>query len=45
MEFCNVMEDVQVEEVSRGLAELTESTRMCRGDSQCTMRMRNMIGR
>jgi hypothetical protein len=45
MEFCNVIEDVQIEEVSKGLVELTESTRMCRGDSQCTMWMRNPIGR
>jgi hypothetical protein len=45
MEFCNITEEVQIEEVSKSLGEMTEPTRMCRGDSKCTIRMRNTLGR
>jgi hypothetical protein len=44
-EFCNVTEEVQIEEVSKNLAEMTEPTRMCHGDSRCTIRLRNTLGR
>lgn len=44
-EFCEIMEAVQMEEVSKNLAELTEPKRMCRGDSSCVIRMRNTLGR
>ena len=45
MEFCKSLEDVQMEEVSRTLGELTEPARMCLGDNKCTIRMRNTLGR
>ena len=45
MEFCNVTEEVQIEEVSRSLAEMTEPARMCRGDSKCIIRLRNTLGK
>ena len=45
IEFCKSLEDVQMEEVSRTLGELTEPARMCLGDSKCTIRMRNTLGR
>jgi len=40
-EFCTIIEDVQIEEVSKHLGEMTDSVRMCRGDSKCTIKMRN----
>ncbi len=45
MDFCNIIEKVQMEEVSKNLAELTEPARMCQGDSKCTIRMRNTLRR
>ncbi|MBM4128913.1 MAG: hypothetical protein FJ243_02205 [Nitrospira sp.] len=45
MEFCNVTEEVQIEEVSKSLGEMSEPTRMCHGDSKCTIRLRNTLGR
>jgi hypothetical protein len=45
MECCNVTEEVQMEEVSKSLAEMTEPARMCRGDSRCTVRLRNTFGK
>jgi len=44
-EFCTIIEDVQIEEVSKHLGEMTESARMCRGDSKCTIKMRNTLGK
>ena len=44
-DFCDIIEDVQIEEVSRNLGEMTEPARMCHGDSKCTIRMRNTFGR
>ena len=44
MDFCNIIEDIQIEEVSKNLGEMTEPTRMCRGDGKCTIRMRNTLG-
>jgi hypothetical protein len=40
-EFCTIIEDVQIEEVSKHLGKMTDPARMCRGDSKCTIRMRN----
>jgi hypothetical protein len=40
-EFCTIIEDIQIEEVSKHLGNMTDSTRMCRGDSKCTIKMRN----
>jgi hypothetical protein len=45
MGFCNVFEEVEIEEISKNLAELTEPERMCRGDSKCRIKMRNTFGR
>ena len=45
MDFCNIIEDIQIEELGKNLAELTEPSRMCRGDSKCTIRMKNTLGR
>jgi hypothetical protein len=42
-EFCNIIEDVEMEEVSKRLGEMTEPTRMCHGDSKCTIRIRNTL--
>lgn len=44
-ELCNIIEEVEMEEVGRHLGEMTEPTRMCRGDSKCTVRIRNTLGR
>ena len=44
-DFCDIIEDVQIEEVSKHLGEMTEPARMCHGDSKCTIRMRNTFGR
>ena len=40
-EFCTIIEDVQIEEVSKHLGKMTDTARMCRGDSKCTIKMRN----
>lgn len=45
LEFCDILEDVQMEEVSRNLGELIEPVRMCHGDSKCTIRLRNTLGK
>jgi len=45
MDFCNIIEDIQIEELSKNLAELTEPSRMCRGDNKCTIKMKNTLGR
>ena len=45
MELCNIFEDVEMEEVNKSLGMITEPTRMCQGDSKCTIRMRNTLGR
>ena len=44
-DFCDIIEDVQIEEVSKNLGEMTEPARMCHGDSKCTIRMKNTFGR
>ena len=44
MDFCNIIEDIQIEEINKNLAEVTEPHRMCWGDSKCTIRMRNTLG-
>jgi len=45
MDFCNIIEDIQIEELGKNLAELTEPSRMCRGDSKCIIKMKNTLGR
>ena len=45
MDFCNIIEDIQIEELGKNLAELTEPSRMCRGDSKCTIKMKNTLGK
>ncbi|OGL48799.1 MAG: hypothetical protein A3C43_04455 [Candidatus Schekmanbacteria bacterium RIFCSPHIGHO2_02_FULL_38_11] len=45
MDFCDIMEEVEIEEVSKNLGEITEPTRMCKGDSKCIIRMRNTLER
>ena len=45
MEFCNTIEDVEMEEVSKNLGELIEPTRMCQGDDKCTIQIRNTLGK
>jgi len=40
-EICEISEEVEMEEVSKRHGELTEPTRMCQGNSKCTIRMRN----
>lgn len=44
-DFCNILEDVQIEEVCKNLGEMIEPTRMCWGDKKCTIRMRNTLER
>ena len=44
-EFCHALEEVTTEAVTRELGEFTEPRRMCDGDSKCTFRMRNTLGR
>ena len=44
-EFCTIIEDVQIEEVSKHLGKMTDPARMCRGDSKCTIKMRNTLGK
>jgi hypothetical protein len=43
--FCHALEDVTTEAVTRELGEFTEPARMCDGDSKCTFKMRNTLGR
>ena len=43
--FCHALEDVTTVAVTRELGEFTEPARMCDGDSKCTFRMRNTLGR
>ena len=45
MDCCNIIEDIQIEELGKNLAELTEPSRMCRGDSKCIIKMKNTLGR
>ena len=45
MDLCNLIEEVEMEEVSKNLGEMTEPNRMCNGDSKCTIRVRNTLGR
>jgi len=45
MDLCDIIEDVQLEEINKNLAEITEPIRMCRGDSKCTITMKNTFGR
>lgn len=45
IEFCNILEEVEIEEVSSNLGKLTEPTRMCHGDDKCTIRIRNTLGK
>ena len=45
MDFCNILEEIQIEEINKDLAEITEPERMCRGDSKCIVKMRNTLGR
>ena len=45
MDFCNIIEDIQIEELGKKLAKLTEPSRMCRGDNKCTIRMKNTLGK
>ena len=45
MDFCKIIEDIQIEELGKNLAELTEPSRMCRGDSKCIIKMKNTLGR
>jgi len=45
MDFCNIIEDIQIEELNKSLAEVTEPIRMCWGDSKCTIKMKNTFGR
>jgi hypothetical protein len=40
-EFCTIIENVQIEEVSKHLGKMTDPARMCRGDSKCIIKMRN----
>ena len=44
-DLCNIIEDIQIEEVSKNLGEMTEPARMCHGDGKCTIRMRNTFRR
>ena len=45
VDFCNIIEEVETEEVSKSLGKITEPTRMCWGDSKCTIKMENTFGR
>jgi len=44
-DLCDIIEDVQIEEINKNLAEITEPIRMCWGDSKCTITMKNTFGR
>lgn len=45
MELCELIEEVEIEEISKYLGAVIESTRMCRGDSRCTINVKNTLGR
>ena len=45
MDLCNIIEDIQIEELNKNLAEVTEPIRMCWGDNKCTIKMKNTLGR
>jgi hypothetical protein len=45
MEFCNVLEEVGLDESSKTLGKVEELTRMCWGDNKCTFKMSNTLGR
>ncbi len=42
-DLCDIIEEVEMEEVSKHLAEMTEPVRMCHGDSKCTIRLSNTL--
>jgi hypothetical protein len=43
MDLCNIIEDIQIEELNKSLAEVTEPIRMCWGDSKCTIKMKKPL--
>ncbi len=45
IEFCNVLEEVGLDESSKTLGKVEEPTRMCWGDDKCTFKMSNTLGR
>jgi hypothetical protein len=45
MEFCHIFEDVYLEVINKNIGELTEPERMCDGNSTCTFKMRNTLGK
>jgi len=45
LDFCKTIEEVEIEEVSKNLGEMTEPRRMCDGDSRCTIRVRNTLNK
>ena len=42
MEFCQIFEDVYIEEINKNVGEFTEPARMCDGNSKCTFKMKNI---
>lgn len=45
IDLCNIIEEVEMEEVNKSLGEMSEPTRMCHGDSKCTIRLMNTLGK
>jgi hypothetical protein len=44
-EFCEVLESIGIEEISKSIGEFTEPKRMCKGDTKCIFKIRNTLGR
>lgn len=44
-EFCEILESIGIEEISKSIGEFTEPQQMCKGDSKCIFRIRNTLGR
>ena len=45
MEFCHIFEEVYLDEINKHIGEFTEPERMCDGNSKCTFKMRNTLGK
>ena len=45
VEFCEILESVGIEEISKSIGEFTEPKRMCKGDAKCIFSIKNTLGR
>lgn len=44
-EFCEILESIGIEEISKSIGEFTEPKRMCKGDTKCIFKIRNTLER